>query len=404
MLRSCGFRLLAVMTIVLAVAGTGFAFPPPDGKGGGNGGGGGEDPPESQVVAYGLFILSMPGDYAGGTATIQEMNENGEGVGYYPDAATGWQQPFYFDIHSGDSVVTNVNDIEIDENYPVPSGWYVLAALGINAHGDIALALALESDPDVVRGGVLQLRPDVNDLSLLPRVLLLPDEAWTHTYARSINDDGIVLGHADDVTSYVYRTGLRNGVADPDVQILPLTRDAYYAEMNNSTAEHGTQIIQSTSEGIILYDVDSSQWALLALDVESVTGLSDSGSFCGSRKRKGNKQTGYIYDGMITNLTGSEGASAINSVDDVIENHSYDTILYHAQHGVLPLDPLVVTMNQSDQDLWDAGDELFNGVTDRDVYGSDAPEFPIVFGSLRNDREFSFQYDAYVLFPLAPPN
>ena len=230
------FASLFALLLITAIASPVVAAPP-SGKGGGKGGDEEAPPP----ALFELQRYAMPANYAGGTVAAEEMNALGELVGYY-GASDATEQPFYIDVRSGATVASNLNDLPLDPNYDVPDGWYIYAATGINNWSDISGALALSSDPDQLRGFVLEMVPDPTDASVLPRLHLLPDEAWTHTYARRINDAGQVLGRGDDITSYIYRTGLHGLPGDLEVEVLPFQFDAWSAHMNNPTASHGTQI------------------------------------------------------------------------------------------------------------------------------------------------------------------
>ena len=161
MLLFRGSRLSLLLTCLLTLATAALAYPPPDGKGGGNGGGGddsgGEDPPP--MVLFELQRYEMPADYGGGTVSSQQMNVFGELVGYYP-LSDGTEQPFYINVRSGAVVASNLNDLPLDPDYDVPDGWYIYAATGINNSSDICGALALSSDPEQLRGFVLELIPD----------------------------------------------------------------------------------------------------------------------------------------------------------------------------------------------------------------------------------------------------
>lgn len=377
----------------------------PAGKGGGKGkpGGGDTTPPP---VTYGLKLFAMPPDYEGSTVSVEEMNVDGEIVGFYP-LPDGTKQPFYFNAFSNDVVVTNLNDIELDPAHGVPTGWYIYAATGINKWGDISGALALESNPAVLRGFVLELRPDPTDLTLKPRMHLIPDGFWDHTYARRINDAGEVLGRGDDMMSYIYRPPLHGTAGDANVQILPFVFDAWYAHLNNPTAQHDTQIVAWSSAigEYVRYTLGDDAAEILNLDVRDVRGLSDTGSLCGYRKSRKNL-VGYLYDGVFHDLPEVDFAQGVNASDDVVgDRYGTGPILYHKTHGAIDLET-VVAASDSEQQLWINGDPGFSRITNRGVVGAGTAlaDFPAVAGTLRRyDTEYSYFYEGYVLIPLTTP-
>lgn len=180
LIRSRLFIVLTVFAMAVSMCGVATAQKGGNGNGkGGGGGGGGEDPPPPPVL-YELHRFTLPADYLGGNWAAEEVNDVGELVGYYDDGGSnsGGEQPFYLDTNTGDTVATNLNDVEFEAGFGVPAGWYVYAALGINNLGDIAGALALDADPEQLRGCVIEMRPNPLDLSIKPRIHLLPDSSW----------------------------------------------------------------------------------------------------------------------------------------------------------------------------------------------------------------------------------
>ena len=120
--------------------------------------GGGEDPSaEPPPIIYALHRFTLPADYLGGFWNVQEINDVGELVGHFDDDDGNYRtnQAFYLDTNTGNTVATNLNDIQFDEEFGVPVGWYISRANGINNLGDIAGGLALEADPEQIQGCII---------------------------------------------------------------------------------------------------------------------------------------------------------------------------------------------------------------------------------------------------------
>ena len=179
--------------------------------------------------------------------------------------------------------------------------------------------------------------------------------------------------------------------------------------MNNPTASHDTEIVtwSSTLGANVHYTLGDVGPTVIDLDIADIRGLSDSGSFCGYRKIRKNKQNGYLFDGVITNLPEVEWAEAVNADEDVLGTTSgRRPVLYHKTHGTLYLNDLAVAADSFDEQLWTDGTKNFNEMSERNVIGTDpsVADFPAVFGSLRRyDTELSFHYDVYVLLPIPVP-
>ena len=86
--------------------------------------------------------------------------------------------PFYAPINPP----KRVRFTRLSPEFEPQEAWYIYAALGIHNLGDIAAALALEGDPAQLRGCVIEMRPDPLDTSVKPRIHLIPDGFWSHTY------------------------------------------------------------------------------------------------------------------------------------------------------------------------------------------------------------------------------
>ncbi len=284
LLRSRFVMFLTCIAVGMAACGNLVAKK--GGNGGGNGGGG--DPPAEPTVHYLLHRFTMPADYFGGTVS-QEINDVLEVVGWYRNPLIeGTEQPFYFDATSGETRATNLNEIEFDASFGLPVDeegvWYINTATDINNMGDISCSLGLVGNSDRLRGAVIEMRPDPADPSLKPRIHLIPDEAWSHTYARSINDVGVVLGRGDSETSYVYQVPFRSVVdvtaVPTPVTVIPTPFDAWYSGHLTNPINDGPTLVYAgilydTNE-YLTYNVDtgaSSFTDVSGLDIADIRGF-----------------------------------------------------------------------------------------------------------------------------------
>ena len=395
--RTWTFALLAVaLTVTLATSGLvlGKGKPePPD-----------PDPPP---VMYALHRFSIPDDYLGG-GRVTELNDDGELVGYYYDSMVdNGEQPFYFDITSGDTVATNLNDLHFEEGYglsdvPGEDEWYIDAAMGINNRGDIAVALAKVGDSAILRGCVVELRPED---SSLPRLHLIPDEdIGTHKYARRINDDGVVLGGDPATgTAYIYRAPLHGQPGDITVQVIPEAIDVSRDNLNllNPLMEGGATLVKAyIGNEIFTYDIDSGD-----LSYTDVSGLNiirtfynDFGVFCGTYTEYINKRrtrnVGYRFDDSFHALHDMVRAGDLNNAGDVIGRSSESrVILDHSVHGSISLDATIIAESVQEQAIWDDSQQfLLPMLSERDATG-----FPVVSGVMWHPDS---TMDGYVLIPI----
>ena len=136
--------LLAFVAITLLASGSSlYAEKPPS-----------DPPPDPPPVNYALQRNIMPADHNGSIPHSRNINDQGEIVGYY-DSLDGGVTPYYYDINSGESELTNLNDmtLNLDPDYDdVPAGWYIYRAFDINNLGDICGALALSERPRAATG------------------------------------------------------------------------------------------------------------------------------------------------------------------------------------------------------------------------------------------------------------
>lgn len=394
--RSCWLSVLLLAVISMPVQAK-------KGGGGKPGDGGGDPEPTTPPVNYSLYRFTLPADYFGGLWDVEEVNELGEVVGHYADpVAAGGEQPYYLDTRTGNTVATNLNDLEFDTVFSIPPGWYIDAATGINNLGDISCALAKVGDPEQLRGGVIVLRPEVAGP---PQIHLMNDGAWSHTYARRINDVGVVLGRGDSVTSYVYQMPLHGQGTDGIVHVIPTAFDAWWAHLSNPINGGPTlvnKIVFTTKDEVLTYNADNhteSHLDISALGISNVTDFNDGGSFCGSYNAKGKNRgsKGYLFDGVFHSLGEMEFGDGLNNSGDVIglAGATRRPVLDHPVHGAILIDDTIITAKV----IWDSsGGHRMPTLSERNASG-----FPVIAGMmLRPDSPFASFYEGYVLFPSIP--
>jgi hypothetical protein len=377
-------------------------------------------------VQYLLHRFTLPTDYEGGSAfepRVREVNDVGELVGYYNDVnVIGGEQPFYLDTDTLSPEATNLNDLEFDAEFPIPPGWYIDAALGINNLGDISCALALDGDPEQFRGGVIVLRPGLpgNQVSN-PQMHLLPDGApdgaWSgfHTYACSINDIGVVLGRGDTVTSYVYQMPLHGQETDGIMHIISGNFDAFDAHLSNPIGGGPSFVNAPIFEPYIgfneffTYNVGTHTAEALTdisgLDINGVHDFNDWGNFCGdlSNQKGKNKEQGFVYDTEVVPLSAMKHSSGLNNSGDVVGVTSGGRpVLDHPVLGSILIDDVIVALTPDEQAIWDNSGSGDNTVSNSHPTLSERglSEFPVISGMMiRPGSSYSNFFDGYVLFP-----
>lgn len=376
-------------------------------------GGGGGDPPPPPPVLYALHRLVMPADYEGGII-YQEMNDVREVVGFYRDAdIEGGEQPFYLDARTGNTVVTNMNEFQFEAGFGVPDGWYISRAHGINNLGDIAGSLDLYGDPDRTRGCVIELEPDPLDSSVKPRLHLIPDNGWSRTYARRINDVGVILGRGNSETAYVYRAPLHGLPGDDAVTVISTPFDSWSRGYLTNPVNGGPTLVKADlnfpiSE-ILTYNVDSGTSSfsdVSILDNAAIRGFNDFGSFCGTyirpkAKRNRGGRFGFLFNGVFETMDSMDFSTSLNNSEDVAgRTPGYRPVLDHQVHGSILIDDTIVAQNSEEQAIWDdSGIHNDLKATERNESG-----FPVLTGTMvRPDSPYSWTFkDCYVLFPIVP--
>lgn len=362
----------------------------------------GPPPAPLPPVRYKLTVFTMPS--AG--STVFDMNNHGELVGYYQDAAN-LRHAFVIDPAAGSQV------IDLGTLVTPPDGWYVSTAYGINDQGSIVGALGQVgiSSTDRRRGFVIH-RPAVG-----PAVLeLLPDSGWNVTYGEAINEDGTVLGifHSDTwYGAYVYDPQ-RYGLTP---QVLPFTAGIWNLRLNNSMGVRPAQVAGALPGNLpfvytlgavapVTYPgLDPSAW---------LDGINDAGTFCGGvnytqSKPRLTRKIAFRYGATYQQFpVTSSFASSINLAGDMAipansSGTSSPTQLYSEGYGVMDLDSLMVG-NAADLELWKNryGRPLSFEITERGSLNPAMPGYPAMGGYFTYAGVNPWTNYAFTLTPVAP--
>ena len=354
-------------------------------------------PPPLPPVRYQLTVFTMPSD----NSDVFGMNNHGELVGYYLDAADR-RHAFVIDPAAGGQVV------DLGTLVTPPDGWYVATAYGINDQGSIVGALGQEGTPyNNRRRGFVIHRPAVG-----PAVLeLLLDSDWSITYGEAINEDGTVLGifyDGDRYGAYVYDPQ-RYG---PAPQVLPFTAGIWNLRLNNSMGARPAQVAGDLPGGLgFVYTMgDVGPLTYPALEPSGwLTGINDAGIFCGQiqytqTKPRLTRQIAYRYGATYQQFPETTlGASSINLAGDMaIPGRASATQLYYEGYGVMNLSSLLVG-DPADLALWrdSWGPESYAFVvTERGSLNPAMPGYPALGGVFLEPNAFA--YHAFLLTPVAP--
>lgn len=348
MLRMRGFRLLAVMTFTLALATTGFAWPPGGngGGGGGNGGGGGggEDPPAPPQY-YDITIVA-PFNYT--STDFYGMNEHGDLVGRFWNSAS---DQFAF-LYTQEFGLVDLNSL-----LPADSDWWLRTADAINNQG-VMVGLGRLPGDTTSRTVRMTLAED-GTLNIEDLGKFHPDD---YAPPSGINDSGEIVGRYDPIGSggdlFVYYFTDAIGFVEIDLGVTGnfstpvginnqgqvfgnLYGDAYRVIPGSAP-----EWFVSPASGYTLYNY----------------GFNDFGEFCGRAlfPGKGNKvyDAAYRHDGTnFFEIVKDADAFDVNNAGDVAgllsSGESY--VYLEALDALVMLDDAVVG-TQSELDFWFAGD------------------------------------------------
>ncbi len=365
-------------------------------------------PPPLPPVQFHLTVFSMPSS----NATVFDMNNYGELVGYYSDAA-GLRHAI---------VITGGQVVDLGTLVKPPAGWYVATAYGINDQGSIVGALGQVGTPltDRRRGYVLH-RPAVG-----PAVLeLLPDSGWSVTYGEAINEDGTVLGiFYDDLWygAYVYDP-LLYGLG---AQVLPLTSRDWHLRLNNSMGARPAQVAGDLASGpAFVYtlgdlqpktfpEIDASIVDSYGRSYEGLRGINDAGTFCGfvaytTTKPPRTRPIAFRYGATYQEFPETANyASSINLAGDMaipanLTGTSSPSQLYSEGYGVMNLDSLMVG-DAADLALWQNryGRPLTFEITERGSLNPAMAGYPAIGGYFTFVGDTQLVNYAFILTPVPP--
>lgn len=298
-----------------------------------------QNPPTAPLppVRYQIQFFDVPNP--DGNSVLNDMNNQGQCVGWYIDAGEV-KRAFLYDPLVDPSMAVDLNTI-----VTAPQGWVIASAVGINGHGVIVGYLEPEGSTGAVRSGFL-LDP------AQPVLTLLPDSTWDYTFPRRINENGDVLGvyynHNPDET---WGTYLFNSSTDTEVTVLGDVRNTNVA-LNNPTDSHDVQVAGTLPDNSAFRWTRGQGLEVLPLISPDVSGINDAGTVSGSTsvKLKGNRseRRAMRYSSSLELLPSPYvNASAINSSSDV----SLGTAFYRDDWGALPIDELIDT-SDPDAALW----------------------------------------------------
>ncbi len=353
-------------------------------------------PPPPPPVKFQLTIAPVQ------PCNIKDMNDSGTLVG----------ESVIADKHA--IVVHNLQEIDLNDAFIAPEGWYFATAQGINQTGSIV-------------GSLGQYGASINDVR---RPFLIRAEGWStgsfevlpfgmspYVAGMDINDDGTILASfkfADgSFGAYTYEMLFP---AAPQELPLPRSREPIRL-INNSVSGRPAQIAGETFDPqasanrtywrYTLGDSNAQVWSF-ANSWFYPYGLNDSGSFCfgAIRPKPGNKSqymAARYSDGLgyQTFVDATHLACSINEAGDMAISSSTLGVspqLYSEGLGVLQLNDLLVGAS-ADVQLFRAGQCYFPRLTNRGSLNSQIPRFPGIAGVL---GAANGTFYLFMLVPVAP--
>ena len=297
-----------------------------------------------------------------GEKYVLGINNLGQVVGKY--TSSGTEHAFLYDRVINANMALDLNDL-----VPPLSGWVIASANDINDHGAIVGYLRSLSDPNVRRGYVL------DTTAKAPVLQLLPDSAWSNTFATGINEFGDVLGkfkNADGTYGvYVYNCGLYVP-ADPAPIVLS-TNVIYGNAINNPVGTRGTQVLgqDAVTRVPFLWTRGQGYKYFTQIGPCGVYSMNDSGTFCGWAQvqvsRTSYENRPMRYNTALQALSGGSGgelAMRINNSGDVVT--TYDR-LYSDLWGFRSINSLIDPADPNAVE-WNSKSNMFmSGLNDRDT-------------------------------------
>lgn len=330
MWKTLGSGLLLATALCLTAASPAFAGKP---------GSGGSTLPK---VRFQIQYFAMPHGAGGGN--IDDMNSHGETVGWYLDA-NGQKCPFAYLPDLDPQTAFDLNDL-----VAAPAGWIIASAVGINDQGIIVgylLQTGSTADPNARRGFVLDTTAATWSLQSLP------DDAWTFSYPRDINENGDIVGYYADASgascAYIY---------NPAIDIAPVTMGLAVSGMISLNNPQG---IRPAQVGGTLADGTQFRWTpgvgletVTSGELHSVYGINDAGTLCGYVFMK-QKVYPARYTTSLEALTAGAGSIAqdINNGGDLVVSTN-PASYYQDGWGFLSMSSLVDT-SDPDYAIWKTG-------------------------------------------------
>jgi hypothetical protein len=317
-------------------------------------------PPPPVPVRYAIQYFRSPG----GGGYLNDFNNRSQAVGWFLDPRDGQKRAWLYDPSVDREDVVDLNTLVPEA--AVPEGWIIASAVGLNERGDIVGYLELNGDPstDPIRRGYVL---DMSTLDLnaspptLATLMLIPDNAYGYTYAKDLNDEGLVLGtyYVPDGTPwngnntsgmYLYQAGLYDNPADLVVRDLGLfVKNVERTRLGETPPDEADNRLPAQFAGNrldgVAYRYTEGQPLELFPELSNVVNSNTAGGFCGSgiyQPPRGKSFRAPIRvlgaDPEILKSLPGKTATALNRRGDlVIDNEC----LYWDAHGLYHINSLV---------------------------------------------------------------
>lgn len=331
---------VAGAVLMLSLAGTSSAFPPGGNGGGGKGGGGGEDPPaEPPPVEYQISAsVALP---FVGSKHLNDINETAGAAGSYSGESglRAWIYEPGFDPDAFDPNDLGLPGIDPDD----PGQWTMNSAIGINNNGLVVGRMSSNSDPDWSRGYVLDL------VAVPPEIYDLPDLDWDDSYARTVNDNGDILGRIrDDNSSYQYLFSFES-LTDPGAQleVIDIPSTSLTSEITNPPPGTPASVVgQSTDNALYVYTQGGSlAWLEGFSSIRATISANGIIAGVGSFPKKGKQTENRMFRDTFGSLEKAEisvaTVYAVNGDGTALFLDVATQGLWHTEYGLIALEALI---------------------------------------------------------------
>ena len=269
-------------------------------------------------------------------------------MGYYslPD---GSKHAFLYDPAGNSTTAIDLHEAILLLGV-APDGWVSTSATDINDDGVIVGYLEPSVwDPNFRRG----YRLDTRNWT----ISLLPDDDWSYSFPRRINEDGDIAGlyRNLDQTWGVY------SIRALDTTVLLLGQNVQQnIHLNNSVEGRAAQVAGLLTDGTPFRWTTGAAGTLeliSGIPSSSVAGINDSGTIGGSTYTKvlkgGSARYALRYSTTLEILpSANKAAVSINSAGDLaIQYFAEPSFLYHDSWGFLKLDDLI-DLSDPDAPAW----------------------------------------------------